>query len=234
MLKPLDPNRHIGNWPSKAVIIHYHFAKLYLDAYVLRGLPESAPVIPDHFLDTAASAVAAATGIVNLLLEDQDLQKGVAGVPHWFHGLIAFACMFLLKVATKYSAQLFVNKKNFEGLISGLAHQLRITKVGKDHLIHRMAEGLEKVAEMLARQSQNYRGPTYAPDTPESKIQPPSFPNAGLAGQVMQTEHPAADMGPSDPSSFGFGDPTLGLGMPFFDFEGTSLSLDDQLYSLAQ
>src|SRR5665213_2910647 len=133
--------------------MHYHFAKLYLDSYVLRGLPEMGPVIPDHFLETASAAVAAATSIINLLLEDRDLQMALARVPHYFHGMIAFACMFLLKVATKHSEQLFVDLIRFRMLIAGLAQQLKVTEVGREHLIHRMAEGLEKMAEMLGEKS---------------------------------------------------------------------------------
>ena len=104
-----NPHKLIGDWPSKGVCIHHLFSKLYLDAYVFRGLSEANPIIPPHFLDTASAAVAAATTIVSSLLEKETLQKGLAGVPHYFHGMVAFACMFLLRVATKHSAQLFPN-----------------------------------------------------------------------------------------------------------------------------
>ena len=34
-----------------------------------------------------------------------------------------------------------------------------------------------------------------------------------------------------DSNAFSYGDPVLGLGMPFFDFEGTSLDLDNPMFS---
>ena len=40
-------NQHelIGQWPNKGAIMHYHWAKLYLTSYSLRGLPESNAVM---------------------------------------------------------------------------------------------------------------------------------------------------------------------------------------------
>lgn len=207
-------------------MIHRLFAKLYLDAYVFRGLSEANPVIPAHFLDTASSAVAAATTIVNSLLEDETLQKGLAGVPHYFHGMIAFACMFLLKVATKHSAQLFPNTSNLGSAIARLAQLFKATEVGREHLLHKMAEGLEKMADILGEK------------LPRSKLR---YDGLGVTLNKVQVSNPldgqsvrrdvlgqplTYDIDPFDPNSFGFGDPNLGLGMPFFDFEGTNLGLD--------
>jgi len=213
--------------------MHYHFAKLYLDSYVLRGLPENGPIIPDHFLETASAAVAAATSIIDLLLEDRELQMALARVPHYFHGMIAFACMFLLKVATKHSDQLFVDIARFRMLIAGLALRLKVTEVGKEHLMHRMAEGLEKMAEMLGEKSrQKYQTQhdaslaqhhtTYSGD---------GASNASLRG--TNSQHGLQEFDQLDSNTFDF-DPAL-LGVPaslaFFDLEGTNLGASDSMYS---
>ena len=55
----------------------------------------------------------------------------------------------MLKVATKHAEQLFVDVGKFRMLIAGFARQLKETQVGREHLIHRMAEGLEKMVQML-------------------------------------------------------------------------------------
>jgi hypothetical protein len=221
-----DPHKLIGDWPSKGVSIHHLFSKLYLDAYVFRGLSEANPVIPAHFLDTASAAVTAATTIVSSLLEEETLQKGLAGVPHYFHGMIAFACMFLLRVATKHSVQLFPNTSNLGSAIARLAQLFRATQVGKEHLVHKMAEGLEKMADILGEKSprskMRYDGLGV---TPNKAHQSNPLDGQGVRRDIPG-QPPSYDIDPFDPNSFGFGDPNLGLGMPFFDFEGTNLGLD--------
>lgn len=209
--------------------MYYHFAKLYLDSYVLRGLPETGAVIPDHFLETASAAVAAAVSIINLLLEDRELQLALSRLPHYFHGMIAFACMFLLKVALRHREQLFVDISRFRVLIAGLAQRLKVTKVGKEHLIHRMADGLEKMATMLSDKPRQRR-----PVKEEVKMAPPATfsRNGNPAALSPQTGHTQnfTDMDRLDTSAFDFADTALGLGMPFFDFEGTTLGFGDSIY----
>lgn len=207
--------------------MHYHWAKLYLQSYVLRGLPESGAVIPEHFLENASAAVAAATAIINLLLDDKDAQIAIAYVPHHIHGMIAFACMFLLKIATKHSEQLFLDTVRFQRLINALAQHFKSTDVGKDHLIHRMAEGLEKMAESLGGPARSKNRKVNG----ERSGQPLASPNQAIQsetpGRVANGSSEVPDYGTLDPTAFDFGDPAMGLGMPFFDFEGTTLGAGD-------
>lgn len=201
--------------------MHYHFAKLYIDSYVLRGLPEINPTIPDHFLETASSAVGAATSIINLLLEDRDLQMAQARVPHYFHGMVAFACMFLLKVATKHSEQLFVDTKRFRILIAGLAQQFKVTDVGKEHLIHRMAEGLEKMADMLGEKSRQKLQPGQGLAIAQ---QTQHYFHSNAARPTGQEGAPAVDLEQMDSNAFDFG---LGYN-PFFNFD--EIGMGDPVY----
>ena len=201
--------------------MHYHWAKLYLQSYVLRGLPDSGPVIPEHFLENASSAVQAAIAIINLLLEDKDAHVAIGFVPHHIHGMVAFAAMFLLKVATRHHEQLFVDMSRFQRLIGGLAQHFKSVEVGKDHLLHRMAEGLEKMSESLG-------GPSRSRSRKHT-----SRPSQDILKPVQAVVNPAQTLTngqtnlpdyPMDSNGFDFGDPALGLGMPFFDFEGTTLN----------
>jgi hypothetical protein len=134
--------------------------------------------------------------------------------------------MFLLRVATKHSAQLFPNTSDLGNAIARLAQLFRTTEVGKEHLIHKMAEGLEKMAdilgEKLSRSKTRHGGLDVTPN--ETQISNPSDGDAvrrDLVGPPF-----TYDIDPFEPNSFGFGDPNLGLGIPIFDFEGTSLGLD--------
>jgi len=224
-----DPNKMIGNWPNKGALIHYHWAKLYLDSYVLRGLPEQNAIIPEHFLETASAAVQAALAIINILLEDRDAQLAVATVPHHIHGMIAFACMFLLKVAAKHSQQLFVDMARFQTLIGNLAQQFKTVDVGKDHLLHRMGEGLEKMADTIGGRPRHRRQKNVGQSRSELQH---SHSNYSANDHVINGQSQLSGFDTMDASNpYDFGDPGLGLGMPFFDFEGTTLSAGDGLWN---
>jgi hypothetical protein len=211
--------------------MHYHWAKLYLQSYVLRGLPDSGAVIPEHFLENASAAVAAATAIITLLLDDKDAQIAIAYVPHHVHGMIAFACMFLLKIATKHSKQLFLDTVRFQKLINALAQHFKSTDVGKDHLIHRMAEGLEKMAESLGGPARPKHRKTNG-TTANRTLAPLSHSiESASEGVVPKGQVDLPDYGALDATAFDFDDPALGLGMPFFDFEGTTLSSGDNMWN---
>lgn len=227
--------------------MHYHWAKLYLQSYALRGLPDIHNAIPSHFLENASAAVQAAIAIITLLLEDKDAQHAIGYVPHHIHGMIAFACMFLLKVATKHSEQLFVDVDRFRNLVSALAHQIQNTDVGRDHLIHRMAEGLEKMAQSLGGKTRKggsvkKNGVQQIASDGSMKYDPVN--NARLAvtdhnnSSNITHSHSSNHLSgygdqALDPNGFDFSDPALGLGMPFFDFEGTSLSGTDAMWNFS-
>lgn len=229
----------IGQWPNKGAIMHYHWAKLYLTSYSLRGLPEHETVIPEPFLEIASSAVTAATNIITLLLEDKDAHMAIAYVPHHVHGMIAFATMFLLKVATRHAEQLYIDKSHLSMLMASLSRQFKATVVGKDHLIHRMAEGFEKMSDMLTSKSRN-RTPhngrvngqnRAAEENATRKINEERLAEALANGPGNSSSGINANTGGYDNANvmdaFDFNDPTLGLGMPFFDFEGTTLNPAD-------
>ncbi|TLS26346.1 hypothetical protein PpBr36_05556 [Pyricularia pennisetigena] len=138
----------IGEFPAKGALIHYHFAKLYLFSHVFRGLTPGEP-IPAVFRSAATGAVTAATTIVELLLNDPDIGEGLRGMPSYLHAMTAFACVFLLKIATRRREDGLVEV----GLVSDLAGKLvgrfREVRVGKWHLVHLMADGLAKSAKKL-------------------------------------------------------------------------------------
>lgn len=136
----------IGEFPTKGANLHHHLAKLHLHSHVFRGLKGAA--VPPHFQESASAAVASAIAIVELVLSDRDIRESLVGIPHYIHSMIAFACVFLLKVAVQYSGQYVEDDIVFD-LITRAVKQFHATPVGKWHLVHMMAEGLEK---MIAKQ----------------------------------------------------------------------------------
>ncbi len=231
----LDPNKHIGTFPVKGTYIHHYFSRIYLDAYVFRGLRTSSTsqpsIIPQPFVETASAAVTAAVSLVNIILEDVEVQVGLAGVPHYFYGMIAFACVFLVKAAVKHSAQLFINQQETRMLIGRLSNQLSATEVGRGHVIHRMAGGLRKMAESLGA------GVTQQPVSEiaaehVSSTQSMDYTSGGPAAP-MPLDAMSFNQFPSiDGTNVGFGESNLGFGMPFFDFEGNNIDMSSPVFLL--
>ncbi|KAJ4292575.1 hypothetical protein N0V90_009238 [Kalmusia sp. IMI 367209] len=142
---------HIGKFPTRGAILHHHLAKLHLHSHVFRGL-KGGPV-PPHFQDSAAAAVSAATSTIEMLLTDYDIQQGLVGIPHYLHSMIAFACVFLLKIAAQHSGQ-YIEDAVVHDLTKKAVQQFRATSVGKWHLVHLMAEGLSKTINSTTNTAQ--------------------------------------------------------------------------------
>jgi hypothetical protein len=136
-------HQFIGEFPTRGAVLHCHLAKLHLHSHVFRGL--KGDPVPSYFYDSAVAAVSAATSIIELLLTDRDIREGLVGIPHYIHSMIAFACVFLLKVAAQYSGQ-FIEDAVVLDVCMKVVRQFRSTAVGKWHLVHLMADGLEKMA----------------------------------------------------------------------------------------
>jgi hypothetical protein len=141
-LIPPELHESIGEFPTKGVILHHHLAKLYLHSHVFRGL--SGSPVPPAFHASAIAAVTAATSTIETVLTDPDICAGLVGIPHYIHSMIAFACVFLLKIAAQYPG-LYGEDGIAVDLTTRAVRQFRGTPVGKWHLVHLMAEGLEKM-----------------------------------------------------------------------------------------
>ena len=228
-----DPNKHIGTFPTKGTYVYHYFSKIYLDAYVFRGLPNTSPtqtsVIPLPFVEIASGAVTAAISLVNIILGDREIQVGLAGVPHYFYGMIAFACVFLVKAATKHSAQLFIDQQEIRVLIESLSDQLSSTRVGRGHVIHRMAGGLRKMAESLDTKETQQAASTRV-ERAQSRTQSTNYPPDSSAALAIFDPASFHQFSAMDGTDIGFGDASLGFGMPFFDFEGT-IDMSNPIFS---
>ncbi|KAH7273214.1 hypothetical protein B0J15DRAFT_509199 [Fusarium solani] len=137
----------LGSFPLKGTTLHYNFAQIHLYSHIFRGLSGDDP-IPAYFFDYALNAIAAATAVVELIIADPDVAKGIAGMPSYMHSMTAFASMLLIKAAIKHGGKL-VETERVCGLITRLIRQFRSQPVGRWHLANLMAGGLERMLEML-------------------------------------------------------------------------------------
>jgi len=138
--------------------------------------------VPAHFLDPAASAVAAATNTVNVLISDPEIQPALVGMPSYMHSMTGYTCMFLAKLATVHGDQL-IEKPLVIDLTSRLVALYRSTPVGKFHLMNLMADGLDKVVVAL----QNNMTTNHRADPSLSNSNTHSF-SPGAAGDNMFAE----------------------------------------------
>lgn len=102
-------NPHVGNYPSKGVGLQYYFVRLYLCSHAFRGhgiiqdesrSPETIAILSK----TADSAVSSALSILQIIETDVEVQSFLNGLPVYFHTMIAFAAVFLLKMLTRFAS----------------------------------------------------------------------------------------------------------------------------------
>jgi hypothetical protein len=98
-------------------------------------------------------AISAAASSLTFILEEEDLRRALVGTPLYVHTMIAFACVFLMKVATKWKVTGLNIEPTFAwDLVGRMIHLLGSTVTSERHLAHHIAAGL---AKMLARSKDN-------------------------------------------------------------------------------
>ncbi|TDZ17668.1 Transcriptional activator of proteases prtT [Colletotrichum orbiculare MAFF 240422] len=209
-----EQSQHIGRFPRKGAMLHFHFAKLHLYSHVFRGLSGDNP-IPHHFLDCAATAISVATSTVNFILTDPDVAAGVVGMPSYLHCMTAFASMFLIKVAVKYGGDL-VEPHRVWDLTTSLVRHFRSLPAGRWHLANLMAPGLERMAATLKRDGHGVPGQT------QESLQAVHGPGSTLDPQLAASSTDGTLLGPDGDIFFDY-DMSFGLS-PVFNFDTTSLN----------
>jgi hypothetical protein len=181
-------NPKVGDYPRKGVGLHFHFAKLYLCSHAFRGArmatevpPLDAPSphgLPSELEEVATSAVLSAKSILRTIINDEELQTHLNGLPLYFDTMIAFAVVFLLKVATRYCTTIRVDSAEILALISQLESVLKLatTNMHHQHLLNVISEGVGT----LLKKSQD------AMQVPNTSLQL----NQLDIGQHPQPQHP--------------------------------------------
>ncbi|TKA79066.1 hypothetical protein B0A55_02513 [Friedmanniomyces simplex] len=148
----LAHNRYVGNYPRKGVGLHYHFAKLYLYSLAFRGIGKPGFKAPDVALDIdelANSALLSATSILRAVVQDQEIQNFLNGLPTYFDIMIAFAVVFVLKVSTKFAASVAIDTSEIRSLVADLVRVLKdvTSKMHSRHLLTSVTRGAETLLD---------------------------------------------------------------------------------------
>jgi hypothetical protein len=192
-------NQNVGNYPQKGVGFHFHFAKLYLCSHAFRGVPisESSPrYISPELEEIANTGVLSAMSILRMIVCDAEFRTFMNGLPLYFDTMIAFAVVFLLKVATKYAFMIRIDTGKIISLVAETVAALRdITQsMHKHHLLVVISKGLERLLSMCQMSTHTVHERLYHPSP--TREQPPVFDTIwmeNIASFDFQTNFPDID-----------------------------------------
>ncbi|KAJ5818538.1 hypothetical protein N7474_004129 [Penicillium riverlandense] len=140
---------YVRTYPSKGVVLHYHFAKFQLNSLSLRALsPSTTPVFSLDRKESANIAISSAMACLNMVLEEPDIRDAIVGVPIFTHTMVTFSAVFLLKVAINWnSAYLSINARQVRRLVERVIELMNCVSAGERHLTRHIARGLGKMIE---------------------------------------------------------------------------------------
>lgn len=141
----------IGSYPSKGVVLYYHFARFQLNSLALRALPPPSAAMSESLSydrrEAANIAISAATSTLTLIFEEPDLRRAMTAVPIFTHTMVAFCATFLLKMAKTWGGMAQVSSPECATEPVGLGLNFNIHQVLS--LSRRSASFLAKVSENL-------------------------------------------------------------------------------------
>ncbi|EKV07357.1 C6 transcription factor, putative [Penicillium digitatum] len=140
---------YVRTYPSKGVVLHYHFAKFQLNSLSLRALsPSNTPVFSMDRKESANIAISSAMACLNMVLEEPDIRDAIVGVPIFTHTMVTFSAVFLLKVVINWNtAYLSINARQVRRLVERVIELMNCVSAGERHLTRHIARGLGKMLE---------------------------------------------------------------------------------------
>ncbi|KAJ5960382.1 uncharacterized protein N7479_007532 [Penicillium vulpinum] len=140
---------YVRTYPSKGVVLHYHFAKFQLNSLSLRALsPSNTPIFSLDRKESANIAISSAMACLNMVLEEPDIRDAIVGVPIFTHTMVTFSAVFLLKVAINWNtAYLSINARQVRRLVERVIELMNCVSAGERHLTRHIARGLGKMLE---------------------------------------------------------------------------------------
>lgn len=142
-------NGFIGTFPPKGIILYSYFAKLQLNILAVRGVSLNAGRLSTERKELTNIAISAAESILTFVLEEEDMRRALVGTPLYVHTMIAFASVFLMKVATRWNRIMGFNIEHSYAhvarLLENMVVLLKESVTSDRHVLHHIAAGLEKM-----------------------------------------------------------------------------------------
>lgn len=188
-MERFTPHPLVGNYPRKGVALQYHFSRLYLCSHAFRGGAgraarnggtQSSEVMME--LDEVADgAVRSAMSILRSVSADEEMQSFFDGLPIYFGTMVAFTIVFLLKVSTKYSSLVRVNRSEIYPLMEDTVTALEkvTSKMHRRHLLVSITKGMRSLVKKMRLEE----GPGLVPSSTvgSSSTQAPQDPTLSVA-----------------------------------------------------
>ncbi|KAH6876414.1 hypothetical protein B0T10DRAFT_497950 [Thelonectria olida] len=150
-------NSFIGTFPPKGIILYSYFAKLQLNILAVRGVSLNSGRLSTERKEFTNMAISAAASILTFVLEEEDMRRALVGTPLYVHTMIAFASVFLMKVATKWNRLMGFNIEhsylNVSHLLEKMIILLKSSVTSDRHVLHHIARGLEKMMAKMAAEA---------------------------------------------------------------------------------
>jgi hypothetical protein len=167
------PDKYIGFYPEKGVVLHYYYARLQLFSLCLRGIvPTAQFIISPERCQFINLAISSASSALRLILDDEDMRKAVIGVPLYLLTTIAFASMFLMKVQSRWKcAQLDISFDAVTSLLEDIISLLNDNRGCVRHLASYIGRGLRNMLDKLKQdEAQEQQRLSASQSSPQSWI----------------------------------------------------------------
>ncbi|KAL5336934.1 hypothetical protein BJX70DRAFT_389600 [Aspergillus crustosus] len=149
-------NHNVGNYPQKGVGVHFHFAKLYLCSHAFRGLSKHGgpTCLTPEMEEIGNTGVLSAMSILRTVVSDEEFRSFLNGLPLYLDMMLAFAVVFLLKVATKYPSTIRIDTEKIISLVTQTVDALQETtqSMHPQHILVVIADGLAKLLHQCQKQ----------------------------------------------------------------------------------
>ncbi|KAL2878194.1 hypothetical protein SGCOL_006444 [Colletotrichum sp. CLE4] len=141
----------IGSFPPLGIILYSYFAKLQVNSLAVRGVSMVASTLSTERKEFANMAVSAAISIITFVLEEDDMRRALVGTPLYVHTMIAFASVFLMKVATRWNSLmgLKLEEAYVSSLLKKMIEALKNAVTSDRHVLKHIAAGLEKMLNKM-------------------------------------------------------------------------------------
>jgi len=102
------------------------------------------------------TAVTSAAAVLSLAVERDDLRSALVGMPIYYHAMINFAAVFLIKAAKiGFPDSTAVNAPAVLSQVNDCVRELRAQKASSQHLVYHLANGLEGYMKVLSDPNQD-------------------------------------------------------------------------------
>lgn len=130
-------------------------------------------------------AISAAASILTFVLEEEDMRRALVGTPLYVHTMIAFASVFLMKVATRWNRIMGLNVESHyvSHLLERMIVLLQSSVTSDRHLLYHIAFGLDKMLAKVGLKPSGTSSSSAA--AKKASLKPPDGDEAGRCNEEV-------------------------------------------------